>query len=158
LLFSWNHGTRDAALLAGQDASRVGRLSTDGYLAPGRGLELHSRLALIRSSGGAFGEVTNAYLWQGRVQQRLFEYVDIAVEQRSTRQTGLDGSRTAFGAEAGVWALPDLRLGLGYRTRPIDSNGLPVLNATNGGGVYFVMTSRLAGFFNLLGRSSQPPN
>lgn len=36
LLFSWNHGSRNAALVSGQDASRVGRLSTDGYLAPGR--------------------------------------------------------------------------------------------------------------------------
>ena len=153
LLFSWNQGNRDAALLAGQGATRVGRLSTDGYLAPGKGLELHSRLALIRT-GATVGEMTSAYLWQGRIQQRLLEYLDVAVEQRSTWQTGLDLTRTALAAELGVWALPDLRLGLGYRTRPVDSNGLPVLDAANGGGFYFVMTSRLAGFFNLLGRSS----
>jgi hypothetical protein len=53
-----------------------------------------------------------------------------------------------------VWALPDLRLGLGYRTRPIDSHGVPVVDVEGGGGLYFVMTSRLAGFFNLFGGSS----
>jgi hypothetical protein len=153
LLVSWNQGSRDAAVIAGQDASRVGRLSTDGYLSPGRGLELHSRVALIRSSGGALAGASTAYLWQGRIQQRMFEYVDVALEQRSTWQSSFASARSALGAEVGVWAMPDLRLGVGYRTRPVDANGLPVLDAAERGGFYFVMTSRLAGFFNLLGRS-----
>jgi hypothetical protein len=153
LLFSWNHGSRDGALAAGNDL-RVGRLSTDGYLAPGRGLELHSRVALIRSSDGALDSATNVYLWQGRIQQRFLGYFDVAAEQRSTWQTGLDAARSVFAAEVGAWALPDLRLGLGYRTRPIDSHGVPVIVDGGGGGLYFVMTSRLAGFFNLFGAST----
>ncbi|MEY4636857.1 MAG: hypothetical protein RJA55_2655, partial [Acidobacteriota bacterium] len=71
LLFSWNSGERSPGLLREPTAAKVGRLSTDGYFAPGKGLELHSRLALINSSGGAITETTTAYLYQGRLQQRV---------------------------------------------------------------------------------------
>jgi len=154
LLLSYNYGDRGAALAQEAASARVGRLSTDGYLAPGRGLELHSRLAMIRSEGGAFAQLSTAYLYQGRVQQRLLRYFDLAVEGRLGWDAGSDTKRSAIGAEIGVWALPDLRLGAGYRTRPVDESGLPVLDV-NHGRMYFVLTSRLAGFFNLLGPSTR---
>jgi hypothetical protein len=154
LLFSWNHGNQDGGYLTTDGGSRVGRLSGDGYVAPGRGVELHSRVALIRMSDGSPSTTTNAYLWQGRVQQRLTSYLDVAVEERISWQTGLASSRSVLGAEIGIWALKDLRIGLGYRTRPIDQNGLPVLTAPKGRGLYLALSTRLAGFFNLLGSSS----
>lgn len=151
LLFSWHTGGRSPSILQEAAASRVGRLSTDGYVAPGKGLEVHSRLAFINSSGGALTESTTAYLYQGRLQQRLQRFLDVAAEGRMSWQRESAGRRTVVGLEIGAWVLPDVRVGVGYRTRAVDESGLPAFDATNGGGAYFVLSSRLAGFFNLLG-------
>ena len=155
-LFSWNSGDRAPGILSEPTASKVGRLSTDGYFAPGKGLELHSRLAFINSSGGALTEPARAYLYQGRVQQRVQRYIDLAAEGRVSWQRESSGHRAVLGLEIGAWVLPDLRIGLGYRTRALDESGLPAFDATNGAGAYFVLSSRLAGFFNLLGDHTNP--
>jgi uncharacterized repeat protein (TIGR01451 family) len=151
LLFSWAYGDRHAGVLPGHAASRTARLSTDGYVAPLSGLELHSRLALISTSRPDIATRVDAYLWQGRAQQRLWSRLDVAVEGRTAWQNDFAARHSMTAAELGLWLLSDVRVGVGYRTRPIDANGLPVLDVTTRGGAYFVLTSRLAGFFNLLG-------
>ena len=83
-------------------------------------------------------------------------YIDLAAEGRVSWQRESSGHRAVLGLEIGAWVLPDLRIGLGYRTRALDESGLPAFDATNGAGAYFVLSSRLAGFFNLLGDHTNP--
>jgi hypothetical protein len=60
--------------------------------------------------------------------------------------------RTVYGAEIGVWALPDLRVGLGYNFsvtgEPFGATALPARR-----GFYFTLSSKLSNLFDLFGTS-----
>jgi hypothetical protein len=62
-------------------------------------------------------------------------------------------SRSVYGTELGFWAMPDLRLGVGYNfTMANEPNGI---NLTPGRrGFYFTISSKLSNLFNLFGTSS----
>jgi hypothetical protein len=61
---------------------------------------------------------TVTFLTQQRAQYRLTERFDWAAEARVLFQPASGSRRTVFGTELGVWAMPDLRFGLGYNFTP----------------------------------------
>ncbi len=150
LLFTWNTSNRSSLHAGEAIAPSVSRLSTDGYFAPAKGLELHSRFAFINAAGGNLAGSTAQYLSQFRLQQRLQQFVDVATELRVGWRRNGARRRSVVGVEVGVWVLPDLRVGVGYRARALDPTWLRT-DVNSSGGTYFVLTSRLAGLFNLLG-------
>ncbi len=96
---------------------RLDSLSTDGYFQATDRLELYGRLALRLNANGQADlpfVSTFTYLTQGRAQYRLTSRFDWAVEMRRLTQPSTGTSRSVYGSEVGFWALPDLRVGLGY--------------------------------------------
>lgn len=164
LLFSYNHRetSQNASVYNGiQQAAmrdRYDMLSSDGLYQPNRNTEIYGRFAM-RFNGNGDGSNAYAsaltYLGQARVQERIGDYIDLAVEGRWLAQPSSRTFRRAAGAELGYWIMPDLRLGLGYNFTRTNGFSSPVLN-NNGqfrSGFYFTITSKLSNLFDLFGTS-----
>lgn len=159
LLFSFNHRSLEQSILDGAPATRD-RLNTaaaDGYYQATKRLELYGRFALRFAANGqpALPFVsTLTYLTQARAQYRLTRRVDWAGEMRLLMQPSSSTSRSSYGTELGVWALPDFRLGVGYNFalsgEPGNVPGIPTRR-----GFYFTMSSKLSNLFNLFGTSQE---
>ena len=71
---------------------------------------------------------------------------------RRLTQPSSGTSRSVYGSEVGFWALPDLRVGLGYnfsaKREPAGFSPLPAKS-----GFYFTLTSKLSSLFDLFGTS-----
>ncbi len=158
LLFSFTHRSRaqDAAVGSSiETRDRLDALSTDGYFQATDRLELYGRLALRLNANGQADlpfVSTFTYLAQGRAQYRLTSRFDWALEMRRLTQPSTRTSRSVYGSEVGFWALPDLRVGLGYnfsaKHEPVGVSPLPAKS-----GFYFTLTSKLSHLFDLFGTS-----
>jgi len=136
---------------------RLDALSTDGYFQATDRLELYGRLALRFSANGQADlpfVSTFTYLVQGRAQYRLTRRFDWAAELRNMVQPSSHTRRSVFGTELGFWAIPDLRLGLGYNfTVAGEPAGVPGLPTRRG--FYFTISSKLSNLFDLFGTSRE---
>lgn len=157
LLFSYTHRalTQDNGNGLGETEDRVDSLATDGYYQMTRDLELYGRFAL-RFNANSQTDMpfasTLTYLTQGRIQYRLTPRFDWAGEARFLLQPSSGTGRSIYGTELGFWALPDLRLGVGYNftlaTEPDDVRLSPGRR-----GFYFTISSKLSNLFDLFGTS-----
>ena len=128
-------------------------LSTDGSYQAARNVELYGRFALKfgdNVSQGLGRVSTLTYMTQGRAVYRLGRYVDVAGEGRWLAQPASSTARASFGAEAGFWVLPDLRLGGGYNWTGASEPGGFGLSAARRG-FYFTISSKLSNLFDLFG-------
>lgn len=157
LLFSFNHRSLEQSGLAGQLSTRdtIDTLSSDGYYQATRNLELFGRFAMHLNANGQPNVPyvsTITYLTQERAQYRLTPRFDWAAEARFLYQPSSNTQRSVYGTELGVWAVPDLRFGLGYNFtvagEPTTSNLLPKRS-----GFYFSVSSKLSNLFDLFGTS-----
>jgi len=158
VLFSFTHRSMVQDATSGtalETRDRLDSLSTDGYFQATDRLELYGRLALRLSANGQADlpfVSTFTYLAQGRAQYRLTNRFDWALEMRRLTQPSTGTSRSAYGTEVGFWALPDLRIGLGYnfsaKREPAGVAALPTKS-----GFYFTLTSKLSRLFDLMGTS-----
>jgi hypothetical protein len=91
------------------------------------------------------------------LQYRFAKFFDAAGEARWAGQPETKTSRTGAGAELGFWALPDLRLGVGYNftasREPSAALSFSPSSAPARRGVYFTVSSKLSNLFNLFGTS-----
>jgi uncharacterized repeat protein (TIGR01451 family) len=157
LLFSYTR--RDISQQGGEDArsgalrDRSDTLSSDGYYQASRNVELYGRFALKfgdTASQGLARVATLTYMTQGRAVYRLGKFVDVAGEGRWLAQPASRSARASFGAEAGFWVLPDLRLGGGYNWTGASEPGIIGL-APARRGFYFTISSKLSNLFDLFG-------
>ncbi len=167
-LFSYNNRmtTQKGSIIKGiaQAATRdrSDTLSSDGIYQLSKSTEIYGRFAL-RFNGNGNNSTAYAsaltYLGQVRVQQRVSDYFDVAAEARMLNQPSSQTYRRSYGAELGFWALPDLRLGLGYNFTQANRYANLFPNDANNrqfrGGFYFTITSKLSNLFDLFGTSSQ---
>jgi uncharacterized repeat protein (TIGR01451 family) len=159
LLFRFNHRSVQQDGLGGQlpTRDRLDTLATDGYYQATKNLELFGRFALHFSASGQPSlpyVSTLTYLTQGRIQYRLSERFDWAAEMRLIYQPSSNTQHNVYATELGFWALPDLRLGVGYNftgaQEPAGSNPIPTRR-----GMYFTITSKLSNLFDLFGTSKE---
>jgi uncharacterized repeat protein (TIGR01451 family) len=157
VLVSFTHRSlnQDAFNGGAPTRDRLDSLATDGYFQATDRLELYGRLALRFSANGQADlpfVSTFTYLTQGRAQYRLTPRIDWAAEMRRLTQPSSGTHRTVYGAEIGLWALPDLRVGLGYNFsvtgEPFGATALPARR-----GFYFTLSSKLSNLFDLFGTS-----
>ena len=157
VLFSFTHRSldQDGFNGSGSTRDRLDSLATDGYFQATNRLELYGRLALRFSANGQADlpfVSTFTYLTQGRAQYRLTRRIDWAAEMRRLTQPSSGTQRSIYGTEIGVWAMPDLRVGLGYNFsvtgEPFGANVLPARR-----GFYFTLSSKLSNLFDLFGTS-----
>lgn len=157
LLFSYTHRSLSQDGLNGLTATRdrFDSLAADGYLQATRDLELYGRVAVRLSANGQADlpyVSTLTYLTQGRAQYRLSRRFDWAIETRLLFQPSSATWRSSYGTELGYWAIPDLRLGVGYNfTRAGEPAGVNSLTARRG--FYFTISSKLSNLFDLFGTS-----
>ena len=133
-------------------------LSTDGFLQVTRRLELFGRLATSFKASSIAGDPsisTFTYLSQGRIQYRFFKYFDAATELKWMAQPVTDTHQYTTGTELGIWALRDLRVGLGYNFRSNINYGIDFADPTIHRGFYFTMTSKISKLFDLFGTPRQ---
>ena len=164
LLFSYTHRSlvQNAASVGTLPASsaaltrdRSDSLSTDGYYQMTKRLELYGRGALRFNANGQpqlpFVS-TLTFLTQVRAQYLVTSRLDWAVESRMLFQPSSSTTRSTYATEAGFWALPDMRLGVGYNftaaKEPAGSQILPTRR-----GFYFTISSKLSNLFDLFGTS-----
>lgn len=157
VLFSFTHRSldQDGFNGTGLTRDRLDSLATDGYFQATDRLELYGRLALRFSANGQADlpfVSTFTYLTQGRAQYRLTPRFDWAAEMRRLTQPSSGTYRSIYGTEIGFWALPDLRVGLGYNFsvtgEPFGATALPARR-----GFYFTLSSKLSNLFDLFGTS-----
>lgn len=162
LLLSFTHRSlnQDGFNGTGSTRDRLDSLATDGYFQATDRLELYGRLALRFSANGQADlpfVSTFTYLTQGRAQYRLTPRFDWAAEMRRLTQPSSGTHRSIYGTEIGFWALPDLRVGLGYNFsvtgEPFGANALPARR-----GFYFTLSSKLSNLFDLFGTSKSGLN
>ncbi|HEX8847000.1 MAG TPA: SdrD B-like domain-containing protein [Pyrinomonadaceae bacterium] len=157
LLFSYTHRSlgQEGAEGFGETHDQVDSLAADGYYQATRDLELYGRFALRFNANGQPDlpyASTLTYLTQGRIQYRLTPRFDWAGEARFLIQPSSDTRRSVYGTELGFWALPDLRLGVGYNfTLAGEPGGASILPARRG--FYFTISSKLSNLFDLFGTS-----
>ena len=157
LLFSYTHRslTQDGAGEQGETSDRIDSLATDGYFQATKDIEIYGRFALRFNANSQLGlpyASTLTYLTQGRVQYRLTSRFDWAGEARFLLQPSSGTSRSVYGTELGFWAMPDLRLGVGYNfTMAGEPNGAFISPARRG--FYFTISSKLSNLFDLFGTS-----
>jgi len=159
LLFSFNHRSISQSGTAGLAASRdrLDSIAADGYYQATDRLELYGRFALRFAGNGepALPFVsTLTYLAQARAQYRLTSRLDWAGETRLIIQTSSRTYRSVYGTEIGVWALPDLRFGVGYNFTGAGEPGLDRAMPRKQG-FYFTISSKLSSLFDLFGSSKQ---
>jgi hypothetical protein len=162
VLFSYTHRSMDQDAFNGSAPTRdrLDSLATDGYFQATDRLELYGRLALRFNANGQADlpfVSTFTYLTQARAQYRLTPRIDWAAEIRRLTQPSSGTHRSVYGTELGFWALPDLRVGLGYNFsvtgEPFGINALPTRR-----GVYFTLSSKLSNLFDLFGTSKSGLN
>jgi uncharacterized repeat protein (TIGR01451 family) len=158
LLFSYTHRslTQEGAGDVEATSDRIDSLATDGYFQATKDVELYGRFALrfnANSQPGLPFASTLTYLTQGRVQYRLTSRFDWAGEARFLLQPSSGTSRSVYGTELGFWAVPDLRLGVGYNFTMAGEPGGASLTPGRRG-FYFTISSKLSNLFNLFGTSS----
>jgi uncharacterized repeat protein (TIGR01451 family)/fimbrial isopeptide formation D2 family protein len=157
LLFSFNHRSLEQSIIAGAPATRdrINTAAADGYYQATRRLELYGRFALRFVANGQADlpfVSTLTYLSQARAQYRITSRIDWAAETRLIMQPSSRTQRSIYGTEVGFWAIPDLRLGLGYNFNA--ANEPAILNAnSNRRGFYFAISSKLSNLFDLFGTS-----
>jgi uncharacterized repeat protein (TIGR01451 family) len=156
LLFSYTHRSQvqeTIGIIPIKD--RLDSLSADGYHQLTNRLELYGRFALHLSANGQpqlpfVSTVT--FLTQARAQYLVTRRMDLAIETRLLFQPASSTTRSTYGAEAGFWVLPDVRLGGGYNftsaKEPAGSQLLPTRR-----GFYFTISSKLSNLFDLFGTS-----
>ncbi len=155
LLFSYTHRslTQDASS-ASPTRDRSDSLSADGYDQLTKRLEVYGRFALRFSSNGQphlpFVS-TLTFLTQARAQYLLTRRLDWAVETRLLFQPSSRTVRSVYATEAGFWALPDMRLGLGYNFTAAKEPAAQTLPTRRG--FYFTVSSKLSNLFDLFGTS-----
>lgn len=157
LLFSFNHRSLEQSSIGGRPATRdrLDTAATDGYYQATKRLELYGRFALRFSANGQPSlpyVSTLTYLTQARAQYRLTSRLDWAAETRLLLQRASQTQRTVYGTELGFWAIPDLRAGIGYNFTRAGEPSLDRVLPTRQG-VYFTITSKLSGLFDLFGTS-----
>lgn len=157
VLLSFTHRSldQDGFNGTGSTRDRLDSLATDGYFQATDRLELYGRLALRFSANGQTDlpfVSTFTYLTQARAQYRLTPRFDWAAEMRRLTQPSSGTKRSIYGTEIGFWALPDLRVGLGYNFsvtgEPFGATALPARR-----GFYFTLSSKLSNLFDLFGTS-----
>lgn len=155
LLFSYNHRSiaQASGTAIGQTRDRIDSLSTDGYFQATRDLELYGRFALRFNANGQADlpfVSTLTYMTQARAQYRLSQRFDWAGEARVLMQPSSGSQRTSIGTELGFWAIPDLRVGVGYN---FNLTGEPegAVTAPARRGFYFTISSKLSRIFDLFG-------
>jgi uncharacterized repeat protein (TIGR01451 family) len=157
LLFSYTHRslTQEGAEGLGETRDQIDSLATDGYYQATRNLELYGRFALRFNSNGQADlpyASTLTYLTQGRIQYRLTQRFDWAGEARMLFQPSSGTERSVYGTELGFWAIPDLRLGVGYNfTVTGEPGNVSLIPARRG--FYFTISSKLSNLFDLFGTS-----
>ncbi len=157
LLFSFNHRANSQSGIAGLAPirNRLDTLATDGYYQATKRLEVYGRFALRFAANGEPSiplVSTFTYLTQARAQYRLTSRLDWAAETRFIFQPSSQTRRSVYGTEIGLWAIPDLRLGLGYNFTAAGEPGLDRAMPRKQG-FYFTISSKLANLFDLLGTS-----
>jgi uncharacterized repeat protein (TIGR01451 family) len=157
LLFSFNHRSVSQSGIEelAPSRDRLDTAATDGYYQATKRLELYGRFALRFAANGEPSlpfVSTLTYLAQARVQYRLTTRVDWAGETRLIMQPSSRTQRSVYGTELGLWAMPDLRLGVGYNFTRAGEPGLD--NAMpRKQGFYFTISSKLSSLFDLFGTS-----
>ena len=157
LLFSYTHRALEQQGVKDSEATQdqMDSLSTDGYFQATRSLELYGRFALrfnANSQAGLPYASSLTYLTQGRIQYRLTSRFDWAGEARLLFQPASGTQRSVYGTELGFWAIPDLRLGVGYNfTLAGEPTGSSLTPARRG--FYFTISSKLSNLFDLFGTS-----
>jgi hypothetical protein len=151
LLFSYDHGLARSITSRNFANPRTDRLSMDGLIELGHGVEFYSRLSIARVH-----EVTGVHrlgtFVQSRLQKSLSRRFDIAGEARWVRESVHAPGTLVPGVEWGTWVTRDLRIGLGYSPRGFSNPG-SLLNSTAArGGAYLVVSSKLSGIFDLIGK------
>lgn len=155
LLFSYTHRSLMQTGSGGVTPTRdrSDSLSTDGYDQVNKRLELYGRFALRFNANGQSQlpfVSTLTYLAQARAQYLVTSRLDWAIESRTLFQPSSHTMRSTYATEAGVWALPDMRLGVGYNftaaKEPVGAQVLPTRR-----GFYFVISSKLSNLFDLFG-------
>jgi hypothetical protein len=156
LLFSYEFGTaRPTTFIPGvTNKGRADRISVDGLVDLGQGLNFYARVATSLVPG--FSEVRrHATFLQGRLQQSVFRRFDIAGEARWIRESANVPGALVTGAEFGTWLTRDFRIGLGYSAEGSASPGALLNSTAARGGIYLVISSRLSSIFDLMGESSK---
>jgi hypothetical protein len=154
LLFSYGYGLAQNLTTPGIAGNpRNDRLSIDGLVELGHGVESYSRLSMSRFNED--GGHRLATFVQSRLQKSLARRFDIAGEARWIRESVHAPGRLIPGVEWGTWVTRDLRVGLGYSPRGFANPG-SLLNSTAArGGVYLVVSSKLSGIFDLMGNGGR---
>jgi len=157
LLFSFNHRaiSQSGAVGVAPTRDRLDTVATDGYYQATNRLELYGRFALRFAANGepALPFVsTLTYLAQARAQYRLTTRIDWAGETRLILQPSSQTERSVYGTEIGLWAMPDLRFGLGYNFTRAGEPGLDHVMPRKQG-FYFTISSKLSSLFDLFGTS-----
>ncbi|HKP36538.1 MAG TPA: hypothetical protein VJT71_06740, partial [Pyrinomonadaceae bacterium] len=162
LLFTYTHRSlmQEGIDNARPTRDRIDSLSTDAYEQVAKRLELYGKFAL-RFSGNGQSELpyvsTLSFLTQARAQLLLTRRLDWAFENRLLFQPSSKTMRSIYASEAGFWAIPDLRLGVGYNftgsMEPPGSQFSPTRR-----GFYFTITSKLSNLFDLFGKNNHGLN
>lgn len=157
LLFSFNHRSNSLSgnTNVAPTRNRLDSLATDGYYQATDRLELYGRFALRFAANGEPSlpfVSTLTYLAQARAQYRLTNRFDFAAETRQIFQPSSRTTRSVYGSEIGFWAMPDLRVGLGYNLTRAGEPGLDNVMPRRGG-FYFTISSKLSNLFDLFGTS-----
>jgi hypothetical protein len=157
LLFTYTHRSLNQLSVNNNEPTRdrIDSLSTDAYEQLTKRLELFGRFSL-RFTGNGQPElpfVSNlSYLAQARAQYLLTSRLDWAFETRALFQPSSHTMRSTYATEMGFWAIPDLRLGVGYNfTAVSEPEGARVLPTRRG--FYFTISTKLFNLFDLFGTS-----
>jgi uncharacterized repeat protein (TIGR01451 family) len=152
LLFSYNYGlARSITTRSFAGNPRTDRLAMDGLVELGHGVEFYSRLSIARVREVAGVHRLGTFV-QSRLQKSLSRRFDIAGEARWIRESVHSPGTLVPGVEWGTWVTRDLRIGLGYSPRGFSNPG-SLLNSTAArGGAYLVVSSKLSGIFDLMGK------
>lgn len=159
LLFSYNRRSFEqrGETLATPTRDRQDTLSTDGLIEVKPGLEVYAKLALRFSDNGGpelLRASTTTFLVQGRVQKKVTEQIDVAIETRWLSQPVTGTSKQTVAAEVGYWVMRDLRVAAGYNfTKAHEPNSDAVWG--NKRGAYVTISSKLSRLFNLIGTSEK---
>lgn len=134
---------------------RMDSLATDGYYQMTKRLELYGRFAARLSANGQpqLPFVSNlTFLTQARAQYLLTRRLDWALESRLLFQPSSSTRRSVYATEGGFWALPDMRLAVGYNfTSAQEPAGVQIRPTRRG--FYFTISSKLSNLFDLFGTS-----
>lgn len=157
LLFTYTHRSlmQEGLNAVAPTRDRIDSLSTDAYDQVTKRLEVYGKFAM-RFNGNGQAQLpyvsTLSFLTQARAQLLITRRLDWALENRLLIQPSSGTMRSIYASEAGFWAIPDLRFGLGYNfTGVSEPAGSQTSSARRG--FYFTITSKLSNLFDLFGKS-----